>query len=407
MKINIVVHRLARKRFTGGIWCIFEYASGLAAKGHQVNVVPYLPSTRPEWFDISTINFVSTGKLARIRHLLLNIGGIIKYGILSLLDRNHIPQLLENIHGLIFDLNILEPRMLPPETRQGISIRYLREIMPDADITLATSYETALPVHLNGSGTRYYFMQHFEPLFANESPNPELARTSATQSYFLGLNMIANSSWLKNRVTKETGLKNIELCVNAINHQAFHGQPKVATGSNSVKIISYGGRNAEWKGFREMAEAVAIARNKLPARDIEWRVYGDALLPPDNGIAAYKPLGFLAPDALADAYRDCDMLLSASWYESFPLFPLEAMACGLPVITTRDGTEDFAVDEENACIVEARSPESIAAGIIRMVENPEFRNRLAKKGHATSLKFTWDNSVQTMESIFSPSQSGN
>ena len=403
MIINIVVQRLSRKRFSGGIWCIFEYASGLAAKGHKVNVIPYLPSATPEWFDVSGIHFIGTGKLARIKHLLRNILGAIKYVALSLLDRKNVSRLLENIHGAIYDINVFEPRMLPLELRQGISIRYLQEIMPEADITLATSNETALPVCLGGSGKLYYFMQHFEPFFSNESSNPKLAEIIATQSYFLGLNMIANSSWLKNKVENETELTSIELCMNAINHTAFNGHPKIAADSNLVKIISYGGRNAEWKGFREMAEAVSIARNRLTDVIIEWRVYGDALLPPDNTTAPYNSLGFLTPDHLADAYRDCDLLLSASWYESFPLFPLEAMACGLPVITTQNGTEDFAFHGETAHIVEARSPADIAEGIIKMVEDPDYRTRLARRGFETSHTFTWKKSAQTMESILTSS----
>jgi len=41
-------------------------------------------------------------------------------------------------------------------------------------------------------------------------------------------------------------------------------------------------------------------------------------------------------------------------YESFPLFPLEAMACGLAVITTAPGTEDYAVNQENCLVVEPK-----------------------------------------------------
>lgn len=137
----------------------------------------------------------------------------------------------------------------------------------------------------------------------------------------------------------------------------------------------------------------------LPNIEIEWLVYGDALLPSNNEVAEYKHLGFLNPSQLAAAYRDADILLSASWYESFPLFPIEAMACGLPVVTTSFGTEDYAVHAETAEIVYPRNVSSIANGLIKLVQDVGYRDQLAKNGHAKSKEFTWNRSVDTMENI--------
>ena len=319
--------------------------------------------------------------------------------VLMLFGRMDSSAIRKNFQNLLYGINILDPRLLPFESSQGTGIRYLRDMVPEADVTIATSYETALPASLAGSGERHYFMQHYEPYFSNEAPDPELARITALQTYSLGLSMIANSTWLRDKVIAETGTQDIRLCLNAIDHETFTGTPRTAVDSKEITLISYGGRNAVWKGFREMAQAVSMARNRLAHININWRVYGDALLPPDNGIASYQSLGFLEPPKLAAAYHDADMLLSASWYESFPLFPLEAMACGLPVITTQYGTEDYAFHEETAHIVAAKSPESIAEGIVRLVNDTDYRTRLAQNGLSISRNFTWEKSVQTMESI--------
>jgi glycosyltransferase involved in cell wall biosynthesis len=179
----------------------------------------------------------------------------------------------------------------------------------------------------------------------------------------------------------------------------FVGQPKPETGSDKVRIISYGGRLAEWKGFREMAAAVRIARMRLPQTNIRWQVYGTSVLRPDNPIAPYEELGFLKQSELAAAYRNADILLSASWYESFPLFPLEAMACGLPVITTQYGTEEYAVHGVTAEVVQPRNEQSIADGLIRLIRNRSYRSEIAMRGHKASKKFTWDASVSRLEQI--------
>jgi glycosyltransferase involved in cell wall biosynthesis len=211
--------------------------------------------------------------------------------------------------------------------------------------------------------------------------------------------MIANSTWLKDKLHSDAGLERVHLCSNAIDHQTFYGEPRRSPLSKKIVLISYGGRDAVWKGFREMAEAVAIARSKASDVTIEWRVYGSALLPPDNLITPYISLGFLPPQILSQAYRDADILLSASWYESFPLFPIEAMASGLAVITTQPGTEEYAIHGHTAEVVQPRSVESIAAGILKLIRDPEYRYRIASEGNSISRQFTWKSSVERFESI--------
>uniref|UniRef100_UPI00261C75C6 glycosyltransferase family 4 protein n=1 Tax=Geobacter sp. TaxID=46610 RepID=UPI00261C75C6 len=174
---------------------------------------------------------------------------------------------------------------------------------------------------------------------------------------------------------------------------------RYANDTGSIKVISYGGRGVAWKGFLEMARAMALTRSRLSDRTIEWLVFGDAILPPDNPIAPYIPLGFLKPEALCQAYNKADILLSASWYESFPLFPVEAMACGLAVITTQAGTEDYAFHAETAHIVESRNVESIADGLCKLIVDIDYRNNLASNGEVMAARFTWESSVDTMEKI--------
>jgi glycosyltransferase involved in cell wall biosynthesis len=102
---------------------------------------------------------------------------------------------------------------------------------------------------------------------------------------------------------------------------------------------------------------------------------------------------------LSEEYKKADILLSASWYESFPLFPIEAMACGLAVITTQFGTEEYAVHGKTAEIVQPKNPQSIAEGLIKLVRDEAYRLRLATAGNQASREFHWDRSVERLESI--------
>jgi glycosyltransferase involved in cell wall biosynthesis len=294
---------------------------------------------------------------------------------------------------------LLRPGLFCDPIRWGIAEAYVLDIAPDADITIATSFETARPASLL-TGTKFYFLQHYEADFylCGYFADPSHASTVARQTYRLGFRLIANSSWLQNKLQSELGDIPIALCPNAINHEVFNAEPKAPTSSRRVAIISYGGRDAIWKGFREMAEAVAIARAALPEFELEWRVYGNALVKPGE-ITPYVPLGFLSPTRLSEEYKKADILLSASWYESFPLFPIEAMACGLAVITTQFGTEEYAVHGKTAEIVQPKNPQSIAEGLIKLVRDEAYRLRLATAGNQASREFHWDRSVERLESI--------
>jgi glycosyltransferase involved in cell wall biosynthesis len=271
-----------------------------------------------------------------------------------------------------------------------------------ADVTIATAFQTALPVYFHGQGRRCYFMQHYEPLFceppAIAAADVPACRRESELSYRLGLEMIANSTWLANTIEREHGVRP-PVCTNAIDHSRYTPPPAPLerAAGEPVVVASYGGRDAAWKGFADAAQAMRIVRRKHP--DVIWRVFGSSLLPPDNPIASYEACGFLQPPRLAALYRGAHVTLCTSWYESFPLFPLEAMACGSAVVTTPDGVEDYAVHGENAIVVPPRDPEAIAAGISSLIENEERRREIARRGVGRAREFTWARAVARFESL--------
>lgn len=393
MKINIVVPRLARKKFSGGILCIFEYAHGLAQRGHEVTVVPMLPCRKPEWFPKPVGRILSSSRKDRIGNSVTGICNLIADGIRSFKRPEK-----HTVRKVAADLCLTAPAAFPIPLQMGLAEYYVREVAPAADVNLAVTFETAGLVSML-PGTGCYFAQHFEPYFRDDYPDPKHAEWFARQSYKLGLNLIANSTWLQQKLLHEYPNIEVGLCPNAIDHNIFKGSPRKPGDSRQVVVISYGGREARWKGFPEMVEAMAIVRHRLKEITVDWRVYGDALIPPDNPVAPYTSLGFLPPARLAEQYRNADILLSASWYESFPLFPIEAMASGIAVITTQAGTEEYAIPSVTAEVVEARNPSSIADGLIRLIQDREHRYNIACRGNLESQKFTWTRSVDQMEQL--------
>ena len=385
--INIFVPGFSPRKFSGGLLAVFEYANGLTRAGHNVRVIPMEASPSPEWFrpEFELLNqHGSTLKAAAVQSLQ------------ALLKADK--ALLKNsVKGGIDEIVYRLSRWSSYIYRRARQIHGLRGLVPPSDVTIATSYHTALPVYLYGSGAKFYFCQHYEPYFDVESDFPELARIDALSTYFLPENsFIANSSWLSSKL-RELTCKDVPVCTNAIDHTVYFPEGDPPDHREKFVVVSYGGRLARWKGFQEAAEAIRIARQSIP--HLEWRVFGDALLPPNNSIASYVPLGFITGQRLRRAYSEAHILLSTSWYESFPLYPLEAMACGAAVVTTPYGTEDYAQHLFNAYVVPPRDPEAAARALLHLYEDAEMRSNLAKQGLVEAKKHTWEKSVQRMQSL--------
>jgi glycosyltransferase involved in cell wall biosynthesis len=79
------------------------------------------------------------------------------------------------------------------------------------------------------------------------------------------------------------------------------------------------------------------------------------------------------------------------------------MSCGIPVVTTSLGPEDYAIDGNNALIVPPRKPEMMASAILRLMKDEFLRRRLSQNAVATAAMLTWDRSANELEQIFGSS----
>jgi glycosyltransferase involved in cell wall biosynthesis len=88
--------------------------------------------------------------------------------------------------------------------------------------------------------------------------------------------------------------------------------------------------------------------------------------------------GFLEGQPLHDVYRAADIFVFPSYREGFPTAVTEAMAAGLPVITTRTrGMADHLADERNALLVSPRDTAGLTAALRRIITDAELRERMS------------------------------
>jgi glycosyltransferase involved in cell wall biosynthesis len=87
--------------------------------------------------------------------------------------------------------------------------------------------------------------------------------------------------------------------------------------------------------------------------------------------------------------------------EGMPNVLLEAMACGLPAVATQVGGIPFLIREENGLLVPAGDSGSLAAGIVRLLRDPELAQRMGKAGRErVERDFPFSTMIAAHEELF-------
>ncbi|HYI99117.1 MAG TPA: glycosyltransferase [Thermoleophilaceae bacterium] len=102
--------------------------------------------------------------------------------------------------------------------------------------------------------------------------------------------------------------------------------------------------------------------------------------------------GRLGRDEVPALIRSADVVAAVPWYEPFGIVPLEAMACGVPVVASAvGGMIDTVVDGVTGAHVPPRDPAALAATLRDLLDRPELRARLGRAGAARAReRYGWD-----------------
>jgi alpha-1,3-rhamnosyl/mannosyltransferase len=104
-------------------------------------------------------------------------------------------------------------------------------------------------------------------------------------------------------------------------------------------------------------------------------------------------LGYLPREDLATIIAGATTLIYPSIYEGFGLPPLEAMACGVPVIASNVSSLPEVVGD-TGLMIDPQDVEGLASAIERLVNAPELRQALSQKALQRSATFTWSRCVE-------------
>lgn len=110
-------------------------------------------------------------------------------------------------------------------------------------------------------------------------------------------------------------------------------------------------------------------------------------------------LGFVDDSALPDLYRAAGAFVYPSMFEGFGMPPIEAMACGCPVISSAAGSLEEVLGDA-AHVIDPECATSIESGLTVMALNPAHREHLIRRGLKHAQRFSWDHNATQVMSVY-------
>jgi glycosyltransferase involved in cell wall biosynthesis len=181
-------------------------------------------------------------------------------------------------------------------------------------------------------------------------------------------------------------------------------KPRKYPDRDSIRLL-FVGSWLERKGIYYLAEAFrAVAEVN---RGISLTVAGcqaarevvESYFPPGcRGRLCVRP--FVKRAEMAALYASHDVFVFPSLAEGMPLALLEAMASGMPVVTTwSSGMVDVVEDGQSGMLVPPANAPALAEGIRQLAGSTDLRKRLGGKAHETMRRYTWSNIAKQVEYV--------
>lgn len=346
MKISFVLPGFSRVP-VGGYKMVFEYANRLVRHGFQVQII-----------------FINNNSMNKIKAPFL-----IKKCLMSLAthyepDWFSLDKRIKKISYYSFDFS--------------------QEIK--TDVAIATAVETVLPTQkIFVKARKFYFIQDYEDW--------NVSREYLHSTYKLGFKNIVIAKWLKKVVDRYSNIPSIYI-QNPIDLHRYLVKKSIEDRNKYTIGMLY--HSAMYKGSKPTLESLMHLKRKYPKLKIV--MFGTCEPPKNlpNWVKFYKNA---SQQKTIEIYNEISIFVSGSIKEGFGLTGLEAMACGAALVTTNfDGAKEYAKNEVNSLVVPVKDWDGISEKVQMLIDDDEYRVRLAQNGVKSANRFSWDKAYNKFSS---------
>ncbi len=338
---------------SGGVRVIVEYANRLTERGHTISLITPKGTVDP---DISR-------------------------------ELTHKVQIIESKEKRI------TASSLPLRNAIKLSTSLARAV-PSSDIIFSTHAPTTaagfIATKILKRGRSAWLYQDYLEMFNDRSAEQWLIKKAW---HWHSLIMVVSQS-AKDELLRFS--KNqIVVVGEGLSHTKYFKPAKKRANHKGPKNILYLGDMRPRKGLFDFLEASSLLHKKDP--NITLTIISKE----DCNIDTQVPFKYIyrpSRSALAKLYQTCDLFVSASWWESFGLPPLEAMACGAPVVLTNSrGVLEYAEDDVNCLMTPIKNPPALAESMYKVLHNRDLSEKLRLNAQAKAKMFSWDTAVDRFE----------
>ena len=244
-----------------------------------------------------------------------------------------------------------------------------------------------------------YYIQDYEPWFFVEGSREQ---QQALDSYTLipSIQPMAKTEWLCATVGERHHVP-VHRVAPSLDHSVYF--PGQARDRDRVVLTAMIRPNTVRRGplrtLRVFREVSKVLEERYPEKQFEIVFFGCDDLAITKYVAGTDPSfdldfphenrGVLTREGVADLLREADVFADLSDYQAFGRTGLEAMACGCTVVLPeKGGVSEYAVDGENALVVDTTSGEAMRDALVQLVVDSGLRERLAERGVETARRYS-------------------
>ncbi len=345
---------LSSLQLSGGVRVVIQYSNRLAQRGHRITLVAP--------------------------------GGIVDADVAAMIDPA---------------IRIVQPTSHLTQGENPIHLVQLAWLMaritPRSDVIISTHTPTTavsfMACKCMRKGKAAWFYQDYPEMFDGR-PIERFLQRNAMRWHDLALTVSAACA----QNLQPAKPNRVVIVGEGLDLDRYHAIPntsKADIGDADKKVVLFLGDSRPRKGMQDFLAAAKEVFASQPDL-VLWMVSKEETRAATEVPSKY----FIRPtDAeLARLYSACDVFVSASWYEGFGLPPLEAMACGAPVVTTDSrGVREYAIDSENCLMVPIRNPSRMAGAILTLLSNPTLAMQFRKNGPLVAQRFNWETATDRFE----------
>lgn len=257
-------------------------------------------------------------------------------------------------------------------------------------------YQMPYIVSLRGSDVPYYDPYRFEKLYPIIIPILKKVWKTANR-------VIANSAGLKDLALRTTTASEIEVIPNGIDLSQF--TPQTNKNTNEFEILAVG-RAVKRKGFQYLITAIPYVISSVE-KPFHVNIVGTGpylqeliKMTKEIGVEKYvRFLGLVDHNEIHKVYQSADVFILPSLAEGMPNVILEAMASGLPIITTDTGGTKELING-NGINIPMHDSKAIADAINKLINNATLKNDMSLKSREIAESMSWRNIAEAYYNIY-------